>query len=95
MSSSGSVYCERLGRLVLLHVNGVKFSSSHADGMNHDVIVATGAPKPQDGSSTFMLNSTSDSIRVIVGSDGALTLHWSAATAAREYNGLVAYVADA
>lgn len=94
MSSSGSVYCERLGRLVLLHVNGVKFSSSHADGMNHDVIIATGAPKPQNSSSAFILNSSTGSIRVIVGSDGALTLHWSPATGGTEYNGLVAYVAS-
>jgi len=93
--SSGNVYCERLGRLVLLHLNGVKFSASHTEDLNHDVVIATGAPKPQNGSSAFMLNSNSDSIRVIVGSDGNLTLHWSSATASREYNGLVAYVADA
>lgn len=42
-----------------------------------------------------MLNSRSDSIRVIVGSNGSLTLHWSPATSGSEYNGLVAYVADA
>lgn len=93
--SSGNVYCERLGRLVMLHVNGVKFSATHADGLNHDVIIATGAPKPQSGLSAFMLNSSSDSIRTIVSSNGSLTLHWSSATASREYNGLVAYVADA
>ena len=93
--SSGDVYCERLGRLVMLHVNSIKFSASHADGLNHDVIIATGAPNPQNGSSAFMLNSTtSDSIRVIVGSNGSLTLHWSRATAAVEYSGLVAYVAS-
>lgn len=92
--SSGNVHCERLGRLVLLHVNAVKFSASHADGLNHGIVIATGAPKPQDGSSAFMLNSSSDSIRVTVGGNGALTLHWSPATGGREYNGLITYVAS-
>ena len=92
--NGGDVYCERLGRLVLLHLNAVKFATSHSEAENHDVVVCTGVPVPINDSPVYMIMSiSSEEVRVVVSSTGSVTMHWASATGGVGYNGLIAYVA--
>lgn len=91
--SSGTIYCECLGRLVVLHFNAIKLSVNVAIAENHDKVLATGAPAPYSYDPVYMLTSTSGEVRVKLTSSGSVVMHWSSATAGTEYNGLIAYIA--